>query len=550
LEFHALSKLNRFKTIIITLLRYGFDDLIDRLDIQDIILPFKIKKAPQTKNTWERIRCTLEELGPTFIKFGQVLSLRTDLIPIPLSNELSKLQDEVPPEDSSAIRQHVESILGQPLNEVFSFFEETPLAAASLAQVHRARLRENNQVVAVKVQRPNIQQTVENDLYILEVFARRIHEKIEALRFYDIPNLVKELKRTLLQEIDFSREYRNLRIAASNFAQNSFVIIPKVFEKYSCKQILVMELLQGQKLKNLDKLDQESRKHLAQKGMQACMQQLLIDGFFHADPHPGNILIMEEGKFSFLDWGMVGRITPETRFKLMDLIQGIVEKDSDAVLDCLNFFSRSQISGDIISFHKEVMDIMDTYHYIPLHEVHIGQLLMELTTLMRNYHIRIRTELAIMIKAIITIEGTARKLYPELNVVAEAEPFIKRIAQLRYSPKMIWKKVKRNLTAIASLQQKLPHQFNHIIEQLDRGELAIGLEHRNLSGLSRSLEGISNRLTLGIITAAMIIGSSMIITTGVKPLLFGYPALGLVGYLISACFGLWLIIDIFRHRNK
>lgn len=550
MEFHTLSKLNRFRKIITTLLRYGFDDIINRLDIQEIILPLKIRKAHQSKDAWERIRCTIEELGPTFIKFGQVLSQRTDLIPVALSNELSKLQDEVPPEDFTAIREHLETLLEQPLDQVFAFFEQTPLAAASLAQVHRARLHEDKKVVAVKVQRPGIQQTVENDLYILEAFAIRINEKIETLKFYDLPNLVKELKRTLLQEIDFSRELRNLRIARANFADNPYVIIPRVFEKYSCRQILVMELLKGEKLKNLTQLDQIKRKHLAQKGMQACMQQILIHGFFHADPHPGNILIMNQDKFSFLDWGMVGRITPETRFKLMDLIQGIVEKDSNAVLDCLSFFSKNQISGDIVSFHREIMDLMDTYHYLPLHEIHIGQLLMELTTLMRNYHIHIRTELAIMIKALITIEGTARQLYPDLNVIAEAEPYIKRIAQIRYSPKMIWKKLKRHVNTMINLQQVLPRQLSNIIEQLEHGDLAIGLEHRNLSGLTKTLEAISNRLTLGIITAAMIIGSSMIITTGVRPLLFGYPALGLIGYLLSACFGLWLIIDIFRHRKK
>ncbi len=553
MDIHTLSRFNRFKDIVLILIKYGFGDIIARLDLPERLFPFYTKSSYAShKNPWERIRLVLEELGPTFIKLGQMLSLRTDLIPTPLAKELSKLEDEVPPEDFANIQAHIEKSYDKALHDIFSDFEPEPIAAASLAQVHKAILRADKTVVAVKIQRPGIRQTIKNDLHIMAGLARQIHERIESLQIYDFPRLVKEFNKSLMHELDFEREARNIRLAQANFFADPNLYIPKVFSEITTSRVLVMELIQGSKLRKAVELPSEVKKKLAVNGIRTSLKQILEDGFFHADPHPGNIIVLDNARFSLLDWGMVGRITPHTRFKLLTLIEGIVDKDSEIVLDVLLSLSQKpsyQEYEQVIdkeSLQRELLDLLDDYHSLPLKDINLGHLLSEIIDIMRNYNILIRSDLAMMIKALVTSEGTARLLFPDLDIVAEAEPYVKKIARKRYAPNMIRRQIQRNLGNYLQLQKDMPLQLNHILGKMERGEFSIGFEHKRLEGLRQTLERITNRLTLGIITASMIIGSSMIITTGIRPFIFGYPALGLVGYLLSACVGGWLAIDIIR----
>lgn len=550
MDIHTISRLNRFKDIILTLIRYGFGDIISRLELQEKIFHIPPKRESITqKNTWERIRLVIEELGPTFIKFGQLLSLRSDLIPAPLVYELSKLQDEVHPEQFSAIQKQIENSLKSSLSDIFFDFDPDPLAAASLAQVHKAILHESRKVVAVKVQRPGIRQLIKNDLDILAGFAKHIHERIELLQVYNLPLLVEEIKKLLLSELDFEREARNIRLAQKIFQDFSSVYLPDVYTEYTTSRVLVMDLVKGTKLKDANKLSPSEKETLAKNGLKASLHQILVHGFFHADPHPGNIFIMENGQFSLLDWGMVGRLTPQTRFKLISLIEGFIEKDSEMVMDVFLSLSQKNAPENKESLHRELIDLLDEYHSIPLKDVHIGQLLTAITTIFHEYNIHLQSDLAIMIKALVTSEGSVRLLYPELDVIAEAKPFVKQLVLHKYAPHMIWRHVKRNLNNYWQLHKEMPVQVNQILHKIEHGQLSIGFEHKNLESLQNTISRVANRLTLGIITAAMIIGSSMIITTGVSPFIFGYPALGLIGYIFSAFFGGWLAIDIVRKKK-
>jgi ubiquinone biosynthesis protein len=548
-DIKAVRHLGRFKDIAVTLFRYGFDDVLERLDLPGKIIFEKIRKVDREMITWERLRHTLEDLGPTFIKFGQIMSLRTDLVPNALIVELRKLQDEVAPVAYEAIREVVEKNLQRPLAEVFSLFEEKPLAAASLAQVHRAVLRENGQVVAVKIQRPRIRQVIEPDLYIMEIVAGQLNERMEAAQIYDLPNLVQEVKKTLLRELDFTREARNMKIFRSNVAQDKDVYVPFLVEKYTTEQLLTMELVQGTKLKDLTPEDDFDPEILARRGMRLTVKQVLEDGFFHADPHPGNVVILDGNVFCLLDWGMVGRLTRRTRYDLIDLINAVVDKDSEKILSI--FLSLAQVRGSISPrrLEREILDILDVYHSLPIQELNIGHLLLDISTMLRENRLQVPVDLAIMIKALITAEGTARQLYPELNVVEEAKPYVRRLAMERWRPDVVWRDFRRNVSDLLRLQKELPGRFNQIIEKIDRGDLKIRFRHENLGGLRNTMQNITNRLTLGIIIAALIIGSSMIITTGVKPLLFGFPALGIIGYSVSGVLGLWLIFNIIRSRK-
>jgi len=548
MEFKSIAHLGRLKEIASVLLKYGFDDVVERLDIPGKELLKRVHPVEHHLSTWERIRHSMEELGPTFIKLGQIMSLRPDLLPAALIEELAMLQDDVAPVPFSEILPVVESALNQRLWVTFSHFDENPLAAASLAQVHRAVLRHNRRIVAVKIQRPGIRSLIERDLSILEKITAYLQDHLDLAKNYDIQGFVKEFSKSLLHELDFTYEARNMRIVRRNFVEQEEIHIPDVYDEYSTETVLTMELVDGTKVKDLGGENQEERKLLAQRGLAAAIKQIMQDGFFHADPHPGNILIMEQNVVCFLDWGIVGRLTRESRYDLVDVLEAFAGRDSEKVLDALlEFVGDPGVRINERALEKDILHIMDYYHDVPMRKLQLGKLLLEVNDLLREHHLKVPRDFALMIKALVTAEGTARYLYPDLDAVKEAEPFIKELAMERWKPPEIWRRVRRRIHQILALQSKLPKRLNTIFDRVERGELQIPLEHRNLEGLQNTLQHVANRLTVGIIAAAMIIGSSLIITTGVPPLLFGYPALGIVGYLFSGILGAWLIISILRN---
>ena len=501
-------------------------------------------------NTWERLRHTLEELGPTFVKFGQILSLRGDLLPAKLIEELEKLQDSVSPVSFEEIIVVLQKALKKPLDEMFSLIEEEPLAAGSLAQVHRAVLKEENVPVALKIRRPDIVSTVEIDLDILEGAAPYLCEHLEFARTYDFVNLVKELKRALLRELNFTLEARNMQIASQNLADEKDAIIPQVYEDYTRSSVLTMDLIEGVKLKHLQPENVKEQEQLAKIGIRLVVKQVLVNGFFHADPHPGNFLIVEGRKVCLLDWGVVGILPAETRHELVELIGAIVDMEAEKVFDILVALTGANVTEiNERLLLRDILEILHLYHSVTVGKLDLGQLLMDLNNMLRTHHIKLPSDLALMFKAMVTVEGTARQLYPDLNVIAEIEPFINRLGMERWSPSQIWRRFTRQLRFYLKLQSNLPGAIQRILQKVEQGELNIKFRHENLSGLQKSLDNISNRLSFSIILGAVIIGSSMIITTGVKPLIFGYPAIGLVGYLISAILGMVVVISIFRSRK-
>ena len=549
MDLKTLTSLGRFKDIVVILMKYGFDDLIDRLEIPGMQLIKKMHKVDHEMGTFERIRRALEDLGPTFVKIGQIMSLRPDLIPPPLVAELSKLQDDVAPLEFSRIKAEVERSTGRSLEEIFSIFDSEPLAAASVSQVHRAVLKRDGLIACIKVQRPGIRSKIKRDLDILAALVGQLHERIETLRTYDLPNLVRVTRRTLLRELDFKREARNMKIARNYAAAHPEIIIPLVYEEYCNEHLLVMEFIQGTRVRDLKAEAFADPESLAKKGLRAAIRQILEDGFFHADPHPGNLLITEEECICLLDWGMTGRLSDRDRFELIDLLKSVVDNDGEAMLHALLHLGSAQEVVDQRGLERELLDILDSYSAVPIKDMNIGQLLMAITELLRTYHLRLPPDLILMIKALVTAEGTARLMYPDLNVVSEARGYISGLAMERFKPESLWRDLRFTLSQILDLQQEAPMRLMRILNKADKGELSLGFRHENLEGLRNTLDNTINRLTFGIIIGAMIIGSSMIITTGVGPLLFGFPAMGVIGYIISGVLGLWLIYNILRHRK-
>ena len=550
MDLLALSKLGRFRDIVTVLFKFGFDDVAERLHLPGKILISKTRIAVPEMNTWERLRHTLEELGPTFVKFGQILSLRGDLLPADLIRELEKLQDSVAPVPFAAIMGVLKKALKKPLDEIFSLIDEEPLAAGSLAQVHRAVLREENIPVALKIRRPDIVSTVEMDLRILEGAVPYLSEHLEFARTYDFVNLVKELKRALLRELNFTLEARNMQIVSKSLAGEKDVIIPQVYEDYTRSSVLTMDLIEGVKLKDLQPEDVEEREHLAKIGIRLVVKQVLQKGFFHADPHPGNFLIVDGREVCLLDWGVVGILPSDTRYEMVELIGAIVGMEAEKVFDILVSLTGANVTEiNERLLLRDILEILHLYHSVTVGKLDLGQLLMDLNNMLRTHQIKLPSDLALMFKAMVTAEGTARLLYPELDVIAEIEPFINKLGMERWSPSQIWHRFTRQLRLYLKLQSSLPGAIQRILQKVEQGELDIRFKHENLGGLQKSLDNVSNRLSFSIILGSVIIGSSMIITTGVKPLIFGYPAIGLVGYLISAILGLFVAFNIFRSRK-
>jgi ubiquinone biosynthesis protein len=471
------------------------------------------------------------------------------MLPPQLIDELSKLQDEVAPVEFSQIKETVENNTGRPLQETFSIFDAEPLAAASISQVHRGILKKEGHIVSIKVQRPGIHSKIKADLDILAAIADQLHERIDDLKTYDLPNLVRVTRRNLLRELDFKREARNMKIAASFASEHSEIYIPEVYVEYCTERLLVMEYVQGIKLKDLDTENVIDPESMAKHGLKAAIKQILDDGFFHADPHPGNILITEDERLCLMDWGMTGRLSERDRHELIDLLKSVVDKDSEAMVYALVRLSSAEEAIDQRGLERELLEILDSYYAVPVKEMNIGQLLMAITELLRKYRLRLPSDLVIMIKALVTAEGTARIIYPDLNIVAEAKDYISSLALERFKPKSLWRSFRFTLSEFFSLQKELPRRMVQILNKADSGDLTLGFRHENLGPLRNTLDNITNRLTFGIIIAAMIIGSSMIITTGIGPFLFGFPALGVIGYLISGLLGLWLIFNIIRKRK-
>ena len=549
LQLKHLRKLSRFKDIVYVLAKYGFEELIQRLHLPGANLIRKIKPVDREMGSYERIRCAMEELGPTFIKFGQILSLRPDLLPKEFLSELEKLQDDVPAADYPEIEALIESSLGNPIKEIFSVFDVKPIAVASLSQVHRAVLQREGSIVAVKVQRPKVEKMVTSDLDVLQDFAVFLDHNITDLKPYNLPNLVNVVRRTLMKEIDFTKEARNMKIAAI-YAAETDIYIPEVMEAYCSRHLLVMEYVNGTKYNDISSSAKIDGQAIARQGLRAAIKQTLEDGFFHADPHPGNLLVTDEMNLCIIDWGMVGRLTEKDRFELIDLLTALVDRDSAALATTL--LRLCHPSGRTIRMRvleRDLLEILDTHYALPLGDINVAQLLLSITSLIRHHSLQLRTDLVIMIKALVTAEGSARQLYPDMDVVTEIREYVDRIAKRRYHPETMIRNFRHYLSNVWTGSYDLPMQIQQIIGKMERGELGFQFQLKKLEHLVNALENSSNRLTVGIITGAIIMGSSMIITTGIGPYIFGYPALGVIGYLLSVILGLWLVVTILRNKK-
>ncbi|MEM9070681.1 MAG: AarF/UbiB family protein [Myxococcota bacterium] len=509
---NTVKDLDRLRQIVGVLVRHGFGELVNRTGLGSLV-PGKRKNKATKMRMGERIRLVLQELGPSFVKLGQIASTRPDVFPADVVVELKKLQDDVPPESFESIRPLIENELGAPISVIFESFDETPLASASIGQVHRATLKVDDGVrdVVVKVQRPHVRKTMELDIDLLYWLAHAIERSIPEAKLYQPVKMVNEFDRAVTCELDFVLEADNAERFARNFEKKRYVKFPKVYREASSRRVLTLEFLDGKKVHNAIEEDGHSGEQIAKTSVDIIVQQIFEDGFFHADPHPGNVFIMgtpDRPVVAMMDLGLVGHLTPQLRDRTIDLMVSAVREDYRGVADALWAIGRATKKVDRQAFEAEVTMLAQKYLGKKLGDIDLGMLLKDLVDGARRYSIEIPAGFLMMGKALMTVEGVGREIYPELDVFAEVKPYFLRLIQQRYSPERITQDVIRGVMRLSNAAQETPLQIQEILEDLRSGAFRVQVREPSIyEGADR----IGRRIFSGLVVASTILGGSILL---------------------------------------
>jgi len=493
------------------------------------------------------MRMALEELGPTFVKLGQILSTRPDVIPRNYVVEFAKLQDNVPSFSYGEVVAQIRIELGGEVEEFFASLDQIPIAAASIAQVHKARLLSGEEVV-LKVRRPGIVELVETDIEALMSLALIAERHLPGSDIYDPVGLVKEFARTIRREMDFSREGHTIEKFSANFSGDPTLYFPKVYWDVTAKGVLTLEYIDGIKVSELEKLESTGldRRIIAQRGADAFVRMVLVHGFFHGDPHPGNVMILPGNVICLLDYGMVGRLDAEMQEYLVDILLAIVRRKVDEVISLLLYSGEITDSLNTKALKRDLTEFIDDYYEVPLQEIEVGRMLMEFLEIITTYRIRFQSDLMLLAKALVAIEGMGRELDPQFDMVAHLRPFMEQAVKEKLSPRQVLKELSNQFMAYVNLTRNLPKDLKEILNSLNRNKFKIDLEHRGLDHFIREFEKSINRLSCSLIITALVVGSSIIMQTDKGPLMFGYPMFAFLGYTVAGVIGLWWVIAIIR----
>jgi len=552
----AARDLARAHEIATVLIRYGFSDLVRRIGLGGALekagraLNWRRPAELAHEHTPARVRRVLEDLGPTFIKLGQVLATRVDLFPPDWIAEFGTLQDAAPAAPIEAILAQLTEDLGQSPETVFTDLQLEPLAAASLAQVHRARLADGRPVV-LKVRRPGIRPLVEADLHLLVRLADIFESEAPDLRRYHLREVVREFTLSLRRELDFAAECRNAERIAANFAARPEVVIPGIHWAWCGERLNVQDFIEGVPGRDLAALAVEGldRKLLARRGAAAVLKMMLEDGLFHADPHPGNVFYLPGNRLAFIDFGMVGRLSEARRHEVAVLLYGLVTGDSERVASALLAWQEGDEAADLNRLRRDIDAFVDQYKGVPLKRLKLAAMLSDLMDLLREHGLSLPPELSLLVKAFITLEGMGRQLDPDFDIAAEAEPLLKEVL-LRYrSPAALARRGWQEFGNAIDLIAALPQELGSLLRSARRGKLQLQIDVVSLRHAVDQLDRAISRMTIGIVTAALIIGTAILMTVVRDPALGGMRTLGLLGFLGAVGGGLWVLLSIWRSRR-
>jgi ubiquinone biosynthesis protein len=549
-----IRHINRYREVASVLARHGFGLILEEMGLVNLLsFPkrlFRIEEEADPQTLGERLRTALEELGPTFVKMGQIASTRPDILPDYLIYELEKLQDQVPPFTFSEASKIIEAELGATPREIFEVFDPTPIAAASIGQVHHAVLKSGEEV-AVKVQRPMIAQVIETDLEILQDLAGLAERRIEWAKLYHVQEMADEFARSLRSELDYNIEGRNAEKIGKQFAGDSSIRIPKVYWKYSKKRVLTLEFIRGIKLSQIENLETlgYSRKLLSENLIKAMFKQILLEGFFHGDPHPGNIFVLPGQIIAFIDFGMIGRLTPDMKDNFASLVIGMMKGKTEEMIDAV--YEMGIVPQDINrkALVRDVDLLREKYLDVPLSQVHLGEAVNDLFQVAFRHRIIIPADLVLLGKSLLSLEGIVERLDPSVSIIDLAEPFGRQLLIERFRPKNLADKAWHNLKDYTELVIQLPKQIKELLLTLQRGKIRLEITIPELESFLRKLDRISNQISFSIILLSFsIIMCGLVIASalGRQPLvLWHIPAIE-TGSVIAAVMFFLLIFSIFR----
>lgn len=544
--------LPRLHEITSVLIHYGWGDVVRLMGLARVLertgrlLHWQTSSDISRLDLPVRIRLALTDLGPTFVKLGQVLATRVDVFPPAWIEEFERLHSHVPPVPFDELRPRLEARWGKPVEAVFASFETVAFAAASIAQVHRATLHDGTRVV-VKVRRPNIEEKIEADLRLLVHLAKLLELEVQDSRRYHPVQIVGQLRRSLTREQDLIMEARNLDIFGKRFADDPCVHIPKVYWEYCGDDVNVQEELVGIDGNDFARARAEGYdlKLLAARGADAVLKMILIDGYFHADPHPGNVIYMPGNVVGIMDFGMVGRVTDVRREQLIDFLQAVVSKDEMGMLNVLsNWAGDAEIDESRLAY--DLSEFVFSYDNLALKDIRVGPLLADVTAVMRENNLAMPPDLTLLFKALITLEGLGYQLDPDFHMVDQLTPFVRRVLEARYTPEAIGKRARHGLKELADVLFGLPRDVARLFRQARRGRLRIDLDLKRLDHFGLQLNQAANRLTMGVLTASLVVGSSIIMTINTGPMLFDLPLFGLIGFLVAFFNSVWIVLSIWR----
>ena len=551
----SVRHLRRYREIVEVMGRHGFGQLVDLLQLRSYLaLPRWLLRRGRSAPAFgapQRLRLALEELGPTFVKLGQILSTRPDLIPPAYIAELARLQDTVPPEPWEPIRAQIEAELGAPPEELFASFEHVPIAAASLSQVHAATLHDGTEVV-VKVQRPDIQETIETDLEIMFDLARLLQEHTPLGEIYNLPEIAEDFASALRAELDFYREGRNADRFRANFASEPYLYIPRVYWDYTTRRVLVLERIHGIKIDEIEALDAAGydRDRIALHAARIIVKEVLQDSFFHADPHPGNFLVMPGEVIGAMDFGMVGYLSQRERTDLIRLYIVSVRLDEEGIVEQLIRMGAATGWVDRVGLQRDIARLLRKYHGLPLKEIRAREVVEEVMPIAFRHHLHLPSEYWLLGKTLAMMEGVGLQLAPDFDMFAVSEPYVRRFVWQMASPHSWGPSVIRGINDWAELLGLLPRVGSQLLTRAERGELEVTIRHKELDQALVRLDRLANRISISVLLAALIVGLALLIPAFNLARQWGLATmLVIAGFVGASLLGLWLMFSIWRSRK-
>jgi ubiquinone biosynthesis protein len=540
-----LRDLPRYRQILTSLIRYGYRDIVAALHLEGMVRPFE--RAGQSDEAAahdrpKRLRLVCEDLGPTFIKLGQLLSTRPDVLPEPYIAELSLLRDAVRPFPFSEAESILEEEYGRPVSELFASIDPEPLASASISQVHRVALRDGRRL-ALKIRRPGIEKTVQADLDILKNLSQLAERRLPFLAPYRPAALARELERSLKRELDLNVELRTMERCRAQLVAEPAAHVPAVYREFSTGRVLAMELIEGVGVNDLEGLRRlgVDPAEVASRGARILLTQIFRFGFFHADPHPGNLRVLPSCVIVPLDYGLFGQLDARTRERIADLMLGLLGQDTERVLRELDAL---EIHGEGIrleDLRRDVGELVAAYSDLSLDNIDLAQLLRELVGLIRAHRLRIPPDLVLLIRSLVTIESVGRALDPHFDIAEQLQPFIRELTTRRFRPWRLLSQAARTAEDVERIATLLPDVLGHSLESIKRGELSVRFDLQHFERLVRQITRASNTLALGIVISGLIVGSALIVRSGALPASAGYA-----GFALALLFGLWLVWNMVR----